>query len=72
LLDPQGQAIEHALAALRFNDFSNVHVGKAISMDLEAESEDEALRQVRAMCEHLLANPVTEDFEIEVASPRPA
>jgi phosphoribosylformylglycinamidine synthase len=71
LLDPQGQAIEHALAALRFNNFANVHVGKAISMDLEAESEDEAHRQVRAMCEHLLANPVTEDFEIEVASPRP-
>lgn len=68
LLDPQGQAIEHALSALRFHDFSNVHVGKAISMDLEAGSEDDALRQVRAMCEHLLANPVTEDFEIEVES----
>ncbi len=70
LLDPQGQAIEHALSALRFHDFSNVHVGKAIAMDLEADSEAEALRQVHAMCEHLLANPVTEEFEIEVASMR--
>ena len=64
LLDPQGQAIEHALTALRFHDFSNVHVGKAISMDLEAASEEDAIGQARAMCEHLLANPVTEDFEI--------
>ena len=70
LLDPQGQAIEHALTALRFHDFSNVHVGKAISMDLEAASEEDAVRQARAMCEHLLANPVTEDFEIEVESLR--
>jgi phosphoribosylformylglycinamidine synthase len=72
LLDPQGQAIEHALTALRFHDFSNVHVGKAISMDLEAGSEDEVLREVRAMCDHLLANPVTEDYEIEVESVRMA
>lgn len=72
LLDPQGLAIEHALTALRFHDFSNVHVGKAISMDLEAISEEDAIRQARAMCEHLLANPVTEDYEIEVDSVRAA
>ena len=72
LLDPQGQAVEHALTALRFHDFSNLHVGKAISMDLEAASEDDAVRQVRAMCEHLLANPVTEDYEIAVDSVRVA
>lgn len=70
LLDPQGQAVEHALTALRFHDFSNVHVGKAISMDLDAVSEDDATRQARAMCEHLLANPVTEDYEIEVDTVR--
>lgn len=70
LLDPQGQAVEHALTALRFHDFSNVHVGKAISMDLDAVSEDDAIRQARAMCEHLLANPVTEDYEIEVDTVR--
>ena len=72
LLDPQGLAVEHALSALRFHDFSNVHVGKAISMDLEAVSEDDAVRHVRAMCDHLLANPVTEDYEIEVDSVRVA
>ena len=66
LLDPQGQAVEHALAALRFPDASNVHVGKAIALDVAASSAEEAASRVRTMCERLLANPVTEDFEIAV------
>jgi phosphoribosylformylglycinamidine synthase len=66
LLDPQGQAVEHALAALTFRDASNVHVGKAIALDVAADSAALARERVRSMCERLLANPVTEDFEIEV------
>jgi phosphoribosylformylglycinamidine synthase len=66
LLDPQGQAVEHALAALRFPDASNVHVGKAIALDVTAASAEDAASRVRTMCERLLANPVTEDFEIAV------
>jgi phosphoribosylformylglycinamidine synthase len=68
LLDPQGQAIEHALSALRFGGVANVHVGKAISLEVRAESQDEAIRQAREMCDRLLANPVTEDFEIAAES----
>jgi len=66
LLDPQGQAVESALAALQFRDASNVHVGKAIELDVAADSEADARDRARAMCDRLLANPVTEDFEIEV------
>lgn len=66
LLDPQGQAVEQALGALRFAEARNVHVGKAISLDVEAATADVARTRVREMCERLLANPVTEDFEIEV------
>lgn len=66
LLDPQGQAVEHALAALRFPEAGNVHVGKAIALDVSAASASEAADRVRIMCERLLANPVTEDFEIAV------
>ena len=66
LLDPQGQAVEHALAALRFSEASNVHVGKAIALDVAAESAADAAARVRTMCDRLLANPVTEDFEIAV------
>jgi phosphoribosylformylglycinamidine synthase subunit PurS len=66
LLDPQGQAVEHALAALRFPEASNVHVGRAIALDVAATNAVDAATRVRTMCERLLANPVTEDFEIAV------
>jgi len=72
LLDPQGQAVEHALAALRFPEASNVHVGKAIALDVAAPSAAEAAAKVRAMCDRLLANPVTEQYEIAVESAAPA
>jgi phosphoribosylformylglycinamidine synthase len=68
LLDPQGQAVEHALRALDFREASNVHVGKAIALEVDADSRDQAEARVREMCDRLLANPVTEDFEIEIAS----
>ncbi|HEV8613252.1 MAG TPA: phosphoribosylformylglycinamidine synthase subunit PurS [Gemmatimonadales bacterium] len=66
LLDPQGQAIEHALAALSFPEASNVHVGKAIALDVAAASAAEAEARVRTMCDRLLANPITEDYEIAI------
>lgn len=68
LLDPAGQAVEHALSALGFAGTSNVHLGRAIEFDLDSASEAEALTQARAMCERLLANPVIEDFTVEVAA----
>lgn len=66
LLDPQGQAVEHALAALGFKGVNDVRVGKAIDLAVEAASPMEAEEAVKRMCEKLLANPVTEDFVIEV------
>ena len=66
ILDPQGQAVEHALAALDFADASNVHVGRAIELDVEAPTDEAARARARMMCDRLLANPVTEDFRIEV------
>lgn len=67
LLDPAGQAVEHALSSLGFEGARNVHLGKAIVLDLEGRDEADARERARAMCERLLANPVTEDFSIEVA-----
>ena len=66
LLDPQGQAVEHALAALHFPEASNVHVGKAIALDVAAPTAADAEARVRTMCDRLLANPVTEDYDIAV------
>jgi len=68
LLDPQGQAVEHALASLGFADVTGVRIGKAIELTVDAASAAAAEATVRTMCERLLANPVTEDFVIEVSS----
>lgn len=66
LLDPQGKAIEQALAALGHDCVEAVRHGKAMLLDVRADSAEAARAQVRAMCRKLLANPVTEDFEIRV------
>lgn len=66
LLDPQGQAVEHALGELSFEGVDDVRVGRAIEVGVAAGSADEAEATTRRMCEKLLANPVTEDFLIEV------
>jgi phosphoribosylformylglycinamidine synthase len=66
LLDPQGQAVEHALGSLGFAGVHQVRVGKAIELGIEADSAADAEAVARKMCERLLANPVTEDFAVAV------
>jgi phosphoribosylformylglycinamidine synthase len=66
LLDPQGKAVEHALSALGFPGTSGVRVGRAIELSVAAASYDEAEARARMMCDKLLANPVTEDYLLEV------
>jgi len=64
LLDPQGQAVEHALHALGFAALRSAHVGKHLVLEVDAPTPEAAVDQARAMCERLLANPVTEDFTV--------
>ena len=66
LLDPQGKAVESALKALQFTTASDVHVGKSIELTVAAPSLEAAKAEAKTMCERLLANPVMEDFEVEV------
>lgn len=64
LLDPQGKAVADALRTLGFKTVDDVHVGRHVIVELQAGSASDAEKEARAMCERLLANPVTEDFEI--------
>ncbi|HET9293788.1 MAG TPA: phosphoribosylformylglycinamidine synthase subunit PurS [Gemmatimonadales bacterium] len=66
LLDPQGQAVEHALAALGFAAARSVRIGRAIELQVDAPSPEGAEAAARQMCDRLLANPVTEDYSVEV------
>lgn len=64
LLDPQGKAVSDALHALGFADVEDTRIGRYIVLDLKAESAAAAELSVKAMCDKLLANPVTEDYQI--------
>jgi phosphoribosylformylglycinamidine synthase len=64
VLDPQGEAVRHALGALGFDGVEGVRQGKVIELEL-AEGATEAV--VAEMCEKLLANTVIESYRIEMA-----
>jgi phosphoribosylformylglycinamidine synthase len=64
ILDPQGKAVADALHTLGFGSVHDVHVGRHIIVEMDAGDRPAAERSAREMCERLLANPVTEDFEI--------
>ena len=64
LLDPQGKAVADALHSLGFRGVEAVHVGRHLVLEVDAADEEAARRETREMCERLLANPVTEDYEI--------
>jgi phosphoribosylformylglycinamidine synthase len=68
ILDPQGKAIRGALTGLGYADLGDVRQGKLIEIDLpEAADRAQAAKEVADMCRSLLANPVTEDFRVELA-----
>ncbi len=66
ILDPQGKAIEHALASLGYTSAENVRVGKYLELDLKETARDKAEVQVKAMCEKLLANTIIEEYRYEL------
>ena len=66
ILDPQGKAVAGALTSLGFDGIGDVHVGRLITLTLSAGSAEAAREAATTMCRQLLANPVTEDFLVEV------
>lgn len=66
VLDPQGEAVRHALGALGFAGVEAVRQGKVIELDLAATDRAAAEAEVRAMCEKLLANTVIERYRVEI------
>jgi phosphoribosylformylglycinamidine synthase subunit PurS len=60
ILDPQGEAVQRALPALGFAGVWNVHVGRLVELDIDDPA------QLQDMCEKLLANPLVEDYEVQL------
>jgi phosphoribosylformylglycinamidine synthase len=67
VLDPQGEAVRHALGTLGFDGIGDVRVGKVIEVELAETDADAARARVSAMCEKLLANAVIENYAVEIA-----
>ena len=64
VLDPQGDAVKHALGALGFAGVKDVRIGKLVEIELEGATDEARNAELRSMCAKLLANPVIEDFEL--------
>ncbi len=60
ILDPQGQAVERALPALGFEGVTDVRVGRLVELDVADTS------RIGELCEKLLANPLVEDYEVQL------
>jgi phosphoribosylformylglycinamidine synthase subunit PurS len=65
VLDPQGQAVQGALASLGFGTLDEVRVGRRIELDIKG---DDPAGTARSMCDQLLANPLIEDYTVEVGA----
>ncbi|NEP20406.1 MAG: phosphoribosylformylglycinamidine synthase subunit PurS [Leptolyngbya sp. SIO4C1] len=67
VLDPAGTAVRSGLAHMGYDNVEQVRIGKYIEVSLTAESEAAAHTQLNRMCDQLLANPVIENYRIEIA-----
>jgi len=66
VLDPQGRAIQHALASLGFSGVDDVRQGKYLELDLGDTDQAKARARVDEMCKQLLANTVIENYSVEI------
>ena len=66
VLDPQGEAVRHALGSMGFEGVEGVRQGKVIELELSETDAARAEAEVNRMCEALLANTVIERYEVEL------
>jgi len=66
ILDPQGEAVKHALNSLGYDQVKSIRQGKVIEINLDETSVSKAKKSIEKMCEKLLANTVVENYDIEI------
>ena len=66
VLDPQGKAVQHSLASLGYGEVEDVRLGKYVEVKLKDTDREKAKRQLKEMCEKLLANTVIEDYKFDI------
>ena len=68
ILDVQGKTVENALHSLGYESAGHVRIGKHITLEIGAQSPEEAERIAREISERVLSNPVMEDYEVSVVA----
>jgi phosphoribosylformylglycinamidine synthase PurS subunit len=66
VLDPQGEAVKKSLKILDFGQVNQVRIGKFIEVWLESRDQAAAIKELEEMIDKLLANPVIEDYRVEI------
>jgi phosphoribosylformylglycinamidine synthase len=66
ILDPEGETIGRALGSLGYEGVSDVRAGRLITLNIDADSAEDARATAAEMCERLIANPIIEDFAVRV------
>ena len=66
ILDPQGTAVKRALEGLGYREVRELRVGKVLELELEGSDLGQTRSRLEEMCRRLLANPVTEEFTVEI------
>ena len=66
ILDPQGVTVRRALLGLGYEEISSLTVGKILELELEEEDPARARTRIAEMCKKLLANPVTEEWSVDI------
>jgi phosphoribosylformylglycinamidine synthase PurS subunit len=66
VLDPQGKAVQNALAQMGYSGIGAVHVGKYLEIELDGADRQTAERQIAEACHKFLSNPVIEDYRFEI------
>ena len=65
VFDPQGNTLAQSLQRIGFKSVKSVRVGKVIDVEMDTPAKDQASRDIRKMCDQLLANPVIESYKVE-------
>ena len=69
VLDPQGKAIHHSMESLGYGNINDVRQGKYFEISLDGDADQEAARkEIEKMAADILANPVIEDYRVEIES----
>ncbi len=66
VVDPQGKAVQNALAHMGYTGIAAVHVGKYIEIELTGTDKETARRQLEDACRKFLSNPIIEDYKLEI------